>query len=285
MTATTELSRTALSTRQAHPTFGLEITGIDISRPLDPQSLAEIRALSERHKLLVFKGQSVNGEQLNAFAAQFGSTEQDPPKISKKHDRENNVSRLGTRENGEAPMSGYALAARHWHTDSSWRPIPTWLTILAASEIPAEGGNTAFADMGAAWEALSPERKSLCEDKQMIHSWRVLRRYEPSIPEMDDDVPPPVCHPLVRTIGGRKSLFLNGHVCYYVGNLTQAEGEALFEELLEHATQTQFVHQHVWSVGDVAMWDNRTVMHKVMDYDRTQRRVMYRAEVLGTEVP
>lgn len=285
MSATAEVIHPAYTTRPVHPSFGLEIRGLDISRPLDPGKIAEIRALSEKHKVLLFKEQSVDNAQLNAFAAQFGPTNQEPPAVSNSGAREHNVSRLGTRQDGEAPLSGYALAARHWHSDSSWRPVPTWLTVLAAEELPDRDGNTAFADLGAAWEGLSPERQRLCEGKQMVHSWRVLRHYEPTIPEMGDDAPPPVCHPLVREIGGRKSLFLNGHVCYYVGNMPQEEGEALFRELLDHATQPRFVYEHVWSLGDVVMWDNRTVMHKVMDYDRTQRRVLYRAEVLGSEAP
>jgi len=287
MSATAEQVRPAFTSRPIRADFGLEITGLDISRPLDPATVAAIRDLSEQHKVLVFKGQSVDTASLGAFAGQFGATNQEPPAVSgnKERDRENNIGRLGTRADGTAPLSGYALTARHWHTDSSWRPVPTWLTILAAGEIPDAGGNTAFADMGAAWEGLSPERKALCEGKQMVHSWRVLRHYEPSVPAMGDEAPPPVCHPLVRTIGGRKSLFLNGHVCYYVGNMPQAEGEALFKELLAHATQPQYVYEHVWSLGDVVMWDDRTTLHKVMDYDRTQRRVMYRAEVIGTEAP
>jgi len=155
-------------------------------------------------------------------------------------------------------------------------------------EIPDADGDTGFADMQAAYEGLSDELKALVEGKSMIHSWRTLRRYQTDIAAMGDDenVPAPATHPLVRTVDGRKCLFLNGHVCYYVGNLPSIEeGEALFGKLMEHATSPAYVYQHKWTVGDLAMWDDRSTMHRAMPYDYSQRRVMHRAEVRGTEVP
>ncbi|MCK9542586.1 MAG: TauD/TfdA family dioxygenase [Novosphingobium sp.] len=261
---------------------------MDISRPVDEQTVAELGGLVSRHKVLVFKEQTVSSEQLNAFAERFGNTKQEPPAFASNGRRDHNVSRLGNQEDGDKvvnPLTGYGLVSRFWHSDSSWRPVPTWLTMLAASEIPDEGGGTGFADMEAAYAALPEERKAFLDGRHMIHSWATLRRYEPSIPPMEDIAPPPATHPLVRTIDGRKSLFLNGHVCFYVGNMPQDEGEALFGELMAHATSPQFVYEHKWTVGDVAMWDNRTTMHRAMPYDRSKRRVMYRAEVQGAEAP
>jgi len=280
------------TTRKLHPTFGLEITGLDVSKPLDAATVAALTKLSGEHKLLVFKGQNLSSEQLNGFAQYFGDTKQVPPQLSGRNnrEREHNVSRLGNQEDADKPHvapTGYGIVARFWHTDSSWRPIPTWLTFLTAVELPDADGDTGFADMQAAYDALSDERKALLEGKSMIHSWRTLRHYEPTIPAMGDDenVPPPATHPLVRTVNGRKSLFLNGHVSYYVGNMPFEEGEALFRELMAHATSPAFTYQHKWAIGDLAMWDDRTTMHRAMPYDTRQRRVMHRAEVLGVEVP
>jgi alpha-ketoglutarate-dependent taurine dioxygenase len=281
------------TTRSLHPTFGLEIIGLDVSQPLSAETIRQLTALSAKHKLLVFKEQNLSAEQLNGFAQHFGDTNQVPPKVSSRGDRDrpHNVSKLGNQEEaGEAhkPVSGYSAVARFWHTDSSWRPIPTWLTFLTAVEIPDKDGDTGFADMQAAYDALSDERKAFLADKNMVHSWRTLRRYQTDIPAMGDDenVPPPMTHPLVRTVEGRKSLFLNGHVCYYVGNMpTLEEGEALFDELMAHATSPAFTYHHKWTVGDLAMWDDRSTMHRATPYDYSQRRVMHRAEVLGTEQP
>lgn len=278
------------TTRKVHPTFGLEISGLDVSQPLDTATVEELKALSADYKLLLFKNQHLSAADLDRFAGHFGDTRQEPPTVSRSGNREHNVSRLGNREDADKPHvapTGYGIVARFWHTDSSWRPIPTWLTFLTAVEIPDEGGNTGFADMQAAWDALSDERKALLEGRHMVHSWRTLRHYEPTIPPMGDDenVPPPVTHPLVRTVNGRKGLFLNGHVSYYVGNMPLDEGKALFDELMAHATSPAFTYEHKWSIGDLAVWDGRTTLHRAMPYDTRKRRVMYRAEVLGTEAP
>lgn len=102
---------------------------------------------------------------------------------------------------------------------------------------------------------------------------------------MTENAPPPATHPVVRIVNGRKSLFLNNQTSYYVGNMPFEEGKALCEELLAHATSPQFVYQHKWTPGDLAIWDNRTTMHRAMPYDMRQRRIMHRAEVKGTEIP
>lgn len=279
------------TTRKVHPTFGLEITGLDVSKPLDSRTVETLLELSAEYKLLLFKNQNLTSAQLNAFAAQFGDTDQPPPIVSGTDggDRKDNVSRLGNVEGDNLVVepTGYGLTARIWHADSSWRPVPTWLTFLTAVELPDADGDTGFCDEQAAYDALSDERKALLEGKQMVHSWRNLRHHVPSVPAMGDDerVPPPVCHPVVRTVNGRKGLFLNGHTAYYVGNMPLEEGKALFEELMAHATGPEFTYQHKWSIGDLAMWDNRTTMHRALPYDTKQARVMHRAEVKGTAAP
>ncbi|MBV9840415.1 MAG: TauD/TfdA family dioxygenase [Sphingomonadaceae bacterium] len=279
------------TTRKVHPTIGLEISGLDVSKPLDADTIAELTRLSSEYKVLIFKEQNLSSEQLGVFAQNFGDTKQIPPKIGNNRERQHNVSRLGNQEEAGAKhveVSGYAKVARFWHTDSSWRPIPTWLTFLTAVEIPDKDGDTGFADMQAAYEALPEEKKAFLADKHMVHSWRTLRHYQTDIAAMGDDenVPPPMTHPLIRTVDGRKSLFLNGHVCYYVGGMPSLEeGEALFRELIDHATSQPFVYQHKWTVGDLVMWDDRSTMHRAMPWDYSQRRVMHRAEVCGTEPP
>jgi alpha-ketoglutarate-dependent taurine dioxygenase len=160
------------------------------------------------------------------------------------------------------------------------------LTYLTAVELPRAGGETEFADMQAAYDALTDDRKALLEGKHMIHSWTTLRRYEPSIPPLyDEDAPPPAVHPVVRTVNGRKGLFLSGQTAYYVGNLPFDDGKALYDELMAHATGPVFVYRHEWSIGDLLMWDDRTTMHRARPFDMSERRVMRRAETVGTDVP
>jgi alpha-ketoglutarate-dependent taurine dioxygenase len=280
------------TTKQLHPSFGLEISGLDVSQALDAATIVSLTKLSAQYRLLVFKGQSLSAAELNAFAARFGDTNQVPARVPKeeeqRHERKHNVARLGTPgERGDPGVkpTGYAALPRFWHSDSSWRPIPTWLTMLAAVELPDADGDTCFADMAAAYEALPDERKALLAGKSMIHAWDTLRRYELTATPLGDDAPPPATHPVVCTVEGRKCLFLGGHTSYYVGNMPFAEGEALFGELLDHATSPEFVYRHSWTHGDLLVWDNRAVMHRVLPWDYSQRRVMYRAEVCGTAVP
>jgi len=292
MTELAEPAELQFTSRKLHPSFGLEINDLDVSQALDAATIAALRKLSARYKLLVLKGQSLSAAELNAFASRFGDTNQVPARVPKeeeeRHERKHNVARLGTPgkpgDPGQAPV-GYAALPRFWHSDSSWRPIPTWLTFLAAVELPDAGGDTCFADMAAAYEALSDERKAFLEGKSMIHSWDTLRRYETTAVPLGDDAPPPATHPVVCTVEGRKCLFLGGHTSYYVGNMPFDDGRALFDELIAHATSPEFVYQHEWTHGDLLVWDNRAVMHRRLPYDWSQRRVMYRAEVCGTAVP
>jgi len=280
------------ATRTLHPTFGLEISGLDASKALDTATVAALTELSAKYRLLVLKGQSLTAAELNALASQFGDSDQVPPNMSRqdpeRHERRHNVSRLGTMgepgEPGQEPV-GYAALPRFWHSDSSWRPIPTWLTFLAAAELPDEGGDTCFADMQAAYETLTDEQKAFLDGKNMIHNWDTMCRYEPSAIPLGENCPPASTHPVVRTAEGRKSLFLSGHAGYYIGNMPFDEGQALYGKLLDHATSPEFVYQHEWTLGDLLIWDNRTTMHRLLPYDWSQRRVMYRAEVCGTQAP
>ena len=286
MSSLVEAPARGITTRPIHPTFGLEITGLDVTKPIDAETLAWLKDMSSKHKLLLFKGQNLSTGDLNAFAAKFGDTAQAPPKTSATLTRNDNITELGTKGEDAGPISGYDIVARFWHSDSSWRPIPTWLTFLTAVVMPEGEGNTAFADMEAAYNALSDERKALLEGKQMALQASGPSPRTNTIPPMpEEDAPPPAVHPVVCTVAGRKVLYLSNQTCYYVGNMPFEEGRALYEELLAHATCPQFVYEHVWSEGDLAMWDDRSTMHRAVPYDSRKRRIMHRAEVKGTEVP
>lgn len=282
--STMDLQR--FTTRHIHPTFGLEISGLDVTAPMDAETISTITKLSSEYKLLIFKDQSLSTDKLNLFAQYFGDTKQEPPKTSVTPTRADNISELGTRGEEAGPISGYDIVARFWHTDSSWRAVPTWLSFLTAVVIPDSGSGTAYCDMEAAYNALSDERKALLEGKQMVHAFTAMRHFEPTIPAMSqEDAPPPAVHPVVRTVDGRKSLFLSNQTSYYVGNMLFEEGRALYDELFAHATSPQFVYEHQWQPGDLAMWDNRATMHRAMPYDRRKKRLMHRAEVKGTQIP
>ena len=180
----------------------------------------------------------------------------------------------------------FNLGNQLWHTDSSFKHIPAKCSLLSARELPSPGpmggGETEFADMRAAWDALPDARKCQLDGLVVEHS--IFRsRSQIGFAEFNDDISmelPPVRQALVRhhRYLGRTSLYLASHASHIIGWPVE-EGRALIEELIAFATQPKFVYQHRWTVGDLVIWDNRCTMHRGRPYDETQRRVLHRATV------
>lgn len=283
-------------TRPLHENMGVEILGLDLSQPLDPASVRAVKALWQHHQLLLFRGQRLTERQQVDFSRNFGDlaifTENDKqssrvPEIL----RISNVGEDGHRLKADDPIHRYySLLTALWHTDGSYKTVPSLGSVLHAIEIPEEGGDTCFANMIAAYEALAPEMKSRIEGKHMVHNYDVTRLLAPGIPALTDAQKrdnPPVTHPVVRAhADGRKGLYLSANVAYCVGGMPRDEGEQLHRTLIAWATQPSFVYCHKWQVGDVLMWDNRGTMHKAGTYDAAKyRRIMQRTEMKGTEIP
>jgi len=284
-----------LRTRKVHPNIGLEITGVDLSQPLDPATLQEIESLWRQYSVLVFPGQSLTEDQQIAFTRNFGEldvTVEEDKKSSKNPEvlRIGNVGEAGQRLDPDHPIPMYFNAlTRTWHTDGSYRAIPSFASMLHALEVTPEGGETCFASTIAAYDALPEEIKQKIAGKYMVHSYEFTRYYEPRLPPLTLEERrnyPPAAHPVVRIqADGRKSLYISGNVAYYVSGMPLEEGKALHKYLLDWVTQPDFVYQHRWTVGDVVLWDNRPTLHKVMPYDPKHRRVLQRTELKGTEIP
>ena len=181
------------------------------------------------------------------------------------------MSNLGADGNPTFRIS--KAANYHWHTDKPYHPAPPLLTMLHAIELPPVGGDTEFANMALAYDALPPETR------RRIAGLRVV--FSPAF----DNTRPAVDHPLVRTHPdtGAKALYLGNHSTHIIG-MPEREGAALLAELLQHATQRQFVYVHRWRIGDLVMWDNRCLLHRaVANYEvEKYRRVMHRSVVRGT---
>jgi alpha-ketoglutarate-dependent taurine dioxygenase len=251
----------------------LRITGIDLSQPLTPENRCAIWSGFLAHHIVVFPGQSLTREQQFAFARSFGEVE-----VHGEH-RDETKRRgvahvLSNLDEHGAPTIRYSAAANyHWHTDKPYLLRPPLLTILYAVEVPQAGGDTEFADMQCAYDAL-PETT-----KRRIAGWRVAFRpaFDPNLPGAE--------HPLVRTHPetGRKSLYIGNHATHVVG-LPEAAGAALLAELLDHSTQRRFVHTHRWRPGDLVMWDNRCLLHRVVLSEALRRypRILHRSVVKGT---
>jgi taurine dioxygenase len=255
------------------PALGASILGFDLSRPLSGEDEEAIWRAFLAHHVVVFPGQSLTREQQFDFAVQFGEVEAPEARraAGKRHGVAHVMSNLDAEGN---PTVRYSAAANyHWHTDKPYQPAPPMLTTLYAVEAPRSGGDTEFANTALAYDALPNTTK------HRIAALRVAFRpaFDPSQPAVD--------HPLVRTHPdtGHKALYLGNHSTHVLG-MPEAEGAALLRELVEHATEPQFVYRHRWQAGDLVMWDNRCLLHRaVLDSNSGKyRRVMHRSLVKGT---
>jgi alpha-ketoglutarate-dependent 2,4-dichlorophenoxyacetate dioxygenase len=280
--------------RQIHPHFVGEVSGVDLRQNLTPQEAADIEAGMDKYAVLVFHGQDISDDQQLAFARNFGEREDARGgNVTRKEEYRlgsglNDVSNLG-KDGKPLPRDHrthlFNLGNCLWHSDSSFRAIPAKFSLLSARVVNPKGGNTEFADMRAAYDALDDETKAQIEDMICEHSLMYSRGSLGFIDysEEEKQMFKPVLQRLVRThpVHGRKSLYLSSHAGKVVG-MTVPEGRLLLRDLTEHATQGEFVYVHRWTVHDLVMWDNRQTMHRVRRYDQSQPRDMRRATVAGT---
>jgi taurine dioxygenase len=267
---------------------GVEITGLDLSRPLPASQREQIRSAFRVHHVVVFPEQVLSREQQFAFIANFGEIERHGVRNAqtKRYAAAHVISNLDSDGNpvdrSQSPVSNY-----RWHTDKAYYPVPPMLTALYAVELPPRGGDTEFANTAIGYDALAESTKRRIERLRVVFYWGAgARKPEASPPSRAgwaED--PPVDHPLVRTHpeSGRKALYLGNHASHIIG-MPEAEGRALLEDLLEHTTQPQFVYAHRWRVGDLVMWDNRCLLHRaVANFEMGRyRRVLHRSVVRGT---
>jgi taurine dioxygenase len=274
-----------ISLRPLSSVMGVEIAGIDLSRPLEDGTFATIHDAFLRHLLICFPGQTLDQTQHVAFSRRFGELQvhvldqyRSPthPEIYVL----SNVTRSGE-TTGEHPDKGTLV----WHSDLSFQARPALATLLYGIEVPKVGGDTLFANMYAAYDALPASVKERIACLRAVHNLDASRQRAgaPPMTEKQRREAPPVEHPLVRTHpeSGRKCLYISHHAMRIVG-MDEAEGAALLEELMAHATRPEFVYTHRWKQGELVMWDNRCTMHKATGYDAArERRVMNRTVVKG----
>jgi alpha-ketoglutarate-dependent 2,4-dichlorophenoxyacetate dioxygenase len=279
--------------RQLHPVFFGEVSGIDIAKPPSREEVAAIEAGMDKYAVLVFHGQKVTDEQQMAFTRNFGAIEDARGgNVTKPQDKRlgvgmNDVSNLGkdgkplARDNRQRLFS---LGNMLWHSDSSFRAIPAKYSLLSARVVNAKGGNTEFADMRAAYDALDDATKREIEDLVCEHSLMYSRGSLGFLDYSEEEKAmfKPVRQRLVRRhpVTGRKSLYLASHAGAIIG-MPMPEARMLLRDLNEHATQPRFVYVHTWKLNDLVMWDNRQTMHRVRRYDESQPRDMRRTTVAG----
>jgi taurine dioxygenase len=276
--------------RPVSAALGAEVTGIDLSEPLTGNLFGIIDSAFQEHKVLVFPDQDLTPQEHVTFSRHFGDLET--------HVLTNNlidgipeVYIIANVVDDKGEYIGRPRAGMYWHTDLSYQEIPSLGSIMYAHEIPPVGGDTMFADLEKAYDALSETMKGLIADLRTVHDFRWAyernSRRVKNFAEISEEqlaARPAVEHPLVRThpVTGNTSLYVSPGFTSHIVGLTAEESEALLGMLNRHASRPEFVYRHDWSVHDVVIWDNRSTMHHAVDdYDDSSRRLMHRTTITG----
>ena len=272
-----------------HPLFAAEVTGLDLRQAPGPELCAEIDRAMDRYAVLVFRDQRLDDDQQIAFGEALGPLEQtrgvvDAHKHRLKHQQMNDISNLdldGSLLAADDRRRMFALGNQLWHSDSSFKATPAKYSMLHGRVIPPEGGDTEFADMRAAWDALPEATKDQIRDLVTEHSL-IFSRGQLGFEDYTEEEKKafaPVRQRLVRWHpgSGRHSVYLSSHIGQVLG-WPRPEAMMLIRNLTEFATQRAFVYAHQWRQWDLVMWDNRSTMHRARPFDdkrypRDMRRV------------
>jgi alpha-ketoglutarate-dependent taurine dioxygenase len=285
--------------------LGAEISGIDLSQPLDDNTFSQVAKAFYDNEVVVFRKQKLTPEQQIAFTRRFGTLEQH---VRKEHRLEGypEILIVSNVLNAEGKAIGVEDAGRFWHSDLSYKQVPSLLSALYAIEVPMQNGtvlgNTNFASTTAAYDALPEPMKKRLQGLKNVHSYvyyrgkniqaqkeeqargdRVVQEHVLTAEHLAQV--PDADMPIVRThpVTGKKSLFINeAHTSHIVG-LPKAESNALLKEICQHIIKPEFQYEHHWQAGDLLMWDNCAAQHKAnFNYRLPLRRLMYRTTVRGT---
>jgi taurine dioxygenase len=262
--------------------LGAEITGIDLRRPLEAQTVAALTQAHAEHGVLVFPGQEITSEDLKRFGRCFGDLSVHPFSTNAEDSPELIVF---DNKEGNPPA-----ATDIWHSDETFRAAPPLGTVLCAKIVPEAGGDTAFASMSAVYEGLSDRWQRFLSGLEAVHDFkpfrglfsgdragiRKLRSYE--------DLYPPVTHPLVtrHPLTGKKVLFVNPQFTLHIKGMAEDESRMILEMLFRKALAHEYQYRHRWQPHMVVFWDNRSVQHSALHDYYPQRRLMERVTIKGS---
>jgi len=269
--------------------IGLEISGLDLTTPLDDATFAKVKSLFETNSVVVFRDQRITPEQHIAFSRRFGELE-----IHVQHHfhlaghPEILIVSNETREDGK-PL-GLADAGRYWHSDLSYKAEPSLGSLLHAQTLPAVEGDTLFVSMAAAYDALDDATKAQIEGLTAVHDYtarnvaqQAKSALRPGLTADQAKSVPPVVHPVVRVhpATGRKALFVNEGFTTHIVELERPQSDTLLRRLFAHMTQPQFQYRHRWQAHDMVFWDNRATIHLATGCPPHLARTLYRTTVKG----
>ena len=278
-----------ITIRKLHPLFAAEIGGVDTGEPMDDATFTAIRAALDEYSVLVFHDQSLDDERQVAFSRRFGPLETSGkanPATGTHFARQSNLDiNTGAVIPAEDRRMVYQKGNYLWHTDSSFKAVPSLCSLLSARVVPPVGGNTEFAAMTAAYDALPDNVKQKLEGLVAEHSLVYSRETvstESLTAEMKAELPG-AWQAMVRDnpVNHRKAIYAGAHASHVIG-WPREEGRAFIAWLNAFATQPQFVYSHAWRDGDLVIWDNRAVLHRATAYDTLgHQRLMQRTTVSG----
>jgi alpha-ketoglutarate-dependent 2,4-dichlorophenoxyacetate dioxygenase len=268
-----------------HPLFAAKITGADLSQPIDPEVQRAIERAMDTYAVCMLPGQRIDDAQQVAFSQSYGPLEVSPgigrkpgetPANARIQHQEifdiSNLDQNGDMLDASHPRAAFMRGNELWHTDSSFKTPGAMWSMLHAKAVPPVGGNTEYADTRAAYDALPETMKQRLEGLVAEHSlWYSRSKLGGYVPTEDErKLFPWARHKLVRRHpgSGRNALYIAAHASHIVGMPAEA-GQALLQELMDFATQPQFVYSHKWQVGDLVIWDNRCTMHRATPYKAT----------------
>ncbi len=270
-----------------HPLFVAEASGLDLTQPLAAGQVDEIDAGMNQHAVLVFRNQSLDEDQQIRFAKSLGPLDLGLLKLKRnpsrfKHAELIDISNVGTDDEvaprDHAKVVGN-IANQLWHSDSSFQQRRARYSMLQAVTLPSWGGETEFADLRAAYDALPETLRREAEGRSAEHYalYSRIMLGDANYSEEQKNAIPPAIWPLIQTHAGsgRKLLYVGIH-CQRIPGMTLPEGRMLIMDLLEHATQPQFVYRHQWQPGDLVIWDNRATVHRGRRFDLAERRELRR---------
>ena len=263
------------------PALGAEMRGVDASRPLPKEVFEQIREAWHQHLVILLRGQTLDeGEQVR-FAQGFG--ELSPIHTDHHSEKNRAVMYIGNRKKDGKIVGALPLGEMQFHSDQCYTERPAMGTMLYSIEIPAEGGNTLFANAYKAYEALPVPVKESIEGRKAVQVYDygggVLDRAKMVAPEEGLSF----AHPVARThpATGRKALYVNRLMTHHIEGLPREESDRLLELMFDTIERPEFIYEHRWRVGDLLLWDNRCTLHARRDFNPDEQRWMRRVTIKG----
>jgi len=277
-----------LDIQALHPDFGARVTGVDLGEPLDGRALSAVRRAIDDYSFLCFPDQALDDDSQLAFTKQIGEPEVEHVRFGRDGVVQylstiGNIEDDGSQRGNDHEMTKYFTGNNMWHSDSSFREVPTFVTITHAHEVPDQGGETEFVSARAAYGRLPEARRHEIDPLIVIHDYVYSRSQVAPVKQSHADSLPPVEQKLVRTnpTTGARNYYVGSHAKAVVG-WNDGDSRALLDDLLAGATGPENIYSHRWRRGDLVIWDNRCLLHRGQPYDADRyRRRMRQTRICG----